>query len=136
VLKSEAVRSSRCGGIAGGGGCARPAAIWGWGMSDTRTGWRRFRVVAWVAVIPAVVVVASVGGVAGASTSAPGHAMPNAIGELDCNGFSHIQRSVRPTMMCADPRLGSAERFEDNGHYIGHDEPPIRLLSRRSLHHA
>jgi hypothetical protein len=57
---------------------------------------------------------------------------PNAIGELDCNGFSPIQQSVKPTMACTDPVSldgFAGTRFEDNGHYIGHDEPSIRFLS-------
>ena len=58
-------------------------------------------------------------------------------GELDCNGFSIRQRSVRRTMSCAD--IGAKRgvvndhiwnnRFHDNGHYIGHDEPDMTFLS-------
>ncbi|HEX9036821.1 MAG TPA: hypothetical protein VF808_07500 [Ktedonobacterales bacterium] len=57
---------------------------------------------------------------------------PNAVGGLDCNGFSPIQRPVKVTGVCADPHGfydGRANRFEDNGHYIGHDEPSLRFLS-------
>jgi hypothetical protein len=57
---------------------------------------------------------------------------PNAVGALDCNGFSPIQRTVKPTMVCTDPRSienGAGARFEDNEHYIGHDEPSTRFLS-------
>jgi hypothetical protein len=66
-----------------------------------------------------------------AGADQPGVA-PNAIGELDCNGFSPIQQSVKPTMACTDPRSiydSAGARFNDNGHYIGHDEPSIRFLS-------
>ena len=59
---------------------------------------------------------------------------PNAIGELDCNGFSPMQHTVKPTMACTDPRSlydGSGARFEDNEHYIGHDEPSVRFLSTK-----
>jgi len=68
-------------------------------------------------------------GSAGADT---GGVAPNLIGELDCNGFSAIQQSVKPTMACTDPRSlsnGAGARFEDNEHYIGHDEPSARFLS-------
>jgi hypothetical protein len=57
---------------------------------------------------------------------------PNAVGALDCNGFSPIQKTLKPTMVCTDPRSienGAGARFEDNEHYIGHDEPSIRFLS-------
>jgi hypothetical protein len=67
---------------------------------------------------------------AGADGSA-GRVKPNAVGELDCNGFSPIQRSVKPTMLCADPSLSRTVRLEDHEHYIGHDEPSVRFLSNR-----
>jgi hypothetical protein len=54
---------------------------------------------------------------------------PRAVGGLDCNGLSPIQRPARVGMMCADPRGSDAGRFEENGHYIGHDEPSMRFLS-------
>jgi hypothetical protein len=58
-------------------------------------------------------------------------------GELDCNGFSKVQKSVRPTMNCTDirgiPGKGNKNswdgRFYDNGHYIGHDEPDADFIS-------
>jgi hypothetical protein len=56
---------------------------------------------------------------------------PNATGELDCNGFSPIQHSVKPGLACADPRGSDGGRFLDHGHYIGHDEPSVRFLSTR-----
>ena len=56
---------------------------------------------------------------------------PNATGELDCNGFSPIQRSVKLDLACADPRGSDGGRFLDHGHYIGHDEPSMRFLSTR-----
>lgn len=57
---------------------------------------------------------------------------PNAVGALDCNGYSPIQRLIKPNGVCTDPRSiydGQGARFEDNGHYIGHDEPSLRFLS-------
>jgi hypothetical protein len=59
-------------------------------------------------------------------------------GELDCNGFSPVQRPRRP-MLCTDirgiPGAGNQNswdgRFFDNGHYIGHDEPDATFISNR-----
>ena len=72
----------------------------------------------------------------GASASS-GHAVSataGKAGELDCNGYSRIQKSVRPDMACTDLHIvydGVPGRFYDNGHYIGHDEPSVRFLSSR-----
>jgi hypothetical protein len=57
-------------------------------------------------------------------------------GELDCNAFSPVQKSVRP-MTCTDIKgvLGVDNKntwggkFYDNGHYIGHDEPDATFQS-------
>jgi hypothetical protein len=54
---------------------------------------------------------------------------PRAIGGLDCNGLSPIQRPSKIGMMCADPRGSDYGRFVENGHYIGHDEPSVRFIS-------
>ncbi|HEV2371466.1 MAG TPA: hypothetical protein VGS19_04780 [Streptosporangiaceae bacterium] len=54
---------------------------------------------------------------------------PRAVGLLDCNGLSPIQRPLKPTLSCADPRGRWDGRFYENGHYIGHDEPSIRFVS-------
>jgi hypothetical protein len=81
-------------------------------------------------VIAAAVTVAASAGTAQAA-GAGTHVMPQARGELDCNGFSPIQRAVKPTLICADARLSKDERFEDHGHYIGHDEPSLRFVSSR-----
>ena len=59
----------------------------------------------------------------------PGAVRPRAVGGLDCNGLSPVQRPARPGMMCADPRGSDDGRFFENGHYIGHDEPSVRFLS-------
>jgi hypothetical protein len=61
-----------------------------------------------------------------------GGVQPAPTGMLDCNGFSSIQRSVKVTSACTDPRGYDGGRFYDNGHYIGHDEPIVRFLSNRS----
>ena len=93
--------------------------------------WRsRVRAAAIVGAVAAAAVVGAARADAGASRAAA-HIAPNARGELDCNGFSSIQKSVKPTMVCADPRLSPDERFEDHGHYIGHDEPALRFVSSR-----
>ena len=66
-------------------------------------------------VIAVAVAVATSAGTAGAAGDGA-HVMPQAQGELDCNGFSPMQRSVKPTLICADARLSKDERFEDHGH--------------------
>jgi hypothetical protein len=67
---------------------------------------------------------------------------PNKINMLDCNGYSSKYATVRPgsKALCTDPvnRHGvkvngkwHSERFEDNGHYIGHDEPSVKFISNK-----
>jgi hypothetical protein len=64
---------------------------------------------------------------------------PAARGALDCNGFSPVQQSIKPTAVCTDVRgfagIENANvddgRFFDNGHYIGHDEPDLTFLSTK-----
>lgn len=64
---------------------------------------------------------------------------PRKFGELDCNGKSTVQQSVRKTMLCTDVRgfAGVSNRntedghFYDNGLYIGHDEPDMTFLSEK-----
>ena len=67
---------------------------------------------------------------------------PNHVNNLDCNGYSSTYQALSPTgrMHCTDP-LGleavqsggktvmRGARFEDNGHYIGHDEPSVKFIS-------
>jgi len=52
-------------------------------------------------------------------------------GGLDCNGFSSTgqQPFISPSL-CTDLRGGNDERIEDNGHYIGHDEPSVQFNSQ------
>ena len=66
-----------------------------------------------------------------ASAGRPAAVRPRAVGGLDCNGLSPIQRPVKNGFMCADPRGPYGGRFYENGHYIGHDEPSVRFLSGR-----
>ncbi|HEY7145441.1 MAG TPA: hypothetical protein VH637_14455, partial [Streptosporangiaceae bacterium] len=67
---------------------------------------------------------------------------PKAVNQLDCNGYSTKYKALRPgsKMNCTDPimreqetvngkKVTKTERFEDNGHYIGHDEPSVKFIS-------
>ena len=73
-------------------------------------------------------------GTAGARTTAS--YTPAASGELDCNGFSPVQKAVRASE-CTDIRgINGVDnqntwggKFYDNGVYIGHDEPDATFLS-------
>ena len=71
---------------------------------------------------------------ANAAPAAQGGVRPRAMGELDCNGWSKIEKpAASHKLLCTDIRgiHGHYSRFYDNGHYIGHDEPSIRFLSNR-----
>ena len=51
-------------------------------------------------------------------------------GNLDCNGFSAIQKPLKTYLPCSDFfASNSYQRGYDNGHYIGHDEPSIGFFS-------
>ena len=59
---------------------------------------------------------------------------PNAVGMMDCNGHSTKYRDVKQDLGggCTDPLGywdGSAWRFNDNGSYVGHDEPSVKFIS-------
>jgi hypothetical protein len=56
---------------------------------------------------------------------------PRAVGEIDCNGLSPTQHPAKMGLACADPHGGDGGRFEENGHYIGHDEPSVRFISHQ-----
>ncbi|HUY97109.1 MAG TPA: hypothetical protein VMW47_05765 [Verrucomicrobiae bacterium] len=63
-----------------------------------------------------------------------GSVSPNVTNMLDCNGHSLSYRSVKVDLggLCTDPLAiwnGYADRFYDNGRYVGHDEPSVRFLS-------
>jgi hypothetical protein len=51
------------------------------------------------------------------------------VGGLDCNGLSKIQKPLLRTNLCTDPRGLQGGRFEENGVYVGHDEPSIGFYS-------
>ena len=90
--------------------------------------WRN-RLSAITAVVAGAVTALALGGampaVSAAQPAAAGRAAvaPHAIGMLDCNGLSTVQRAVKQGLSCIDPRGPGVSRFEDNEHYIGHDEP-------------
>jgi hypothetical protein len=69
---------------------------------------------------------------------------PNAVNNLDCNGWSAKYKSIDPShrALCTDPlgpttykgnapvsKYSRNGRFVDNGHYVGHDEPSIKFIS-------
>jgi hypothetical protein len=80
----------------------------------------------------------------GAMTGVPAHAAQSANvpassssttparGELDCNGFSTVQKELRANL-CTDISghiKGAYDgKYYDNGRYIGHDEPDTTFLS-------
>jgi hypothetical protein len=77
-----------------------------------------------------------------AKAAAPQHVKPNHVNQLDCNGYSTKYKALNPAgrMHCTDPMrrhlvkvhgkmVLRASRFEDNGHYIGHDEPSVKFES-------
>jgi hypothetical protein len=84
------------------------------------------------AVVAGVALSLAIGGAAPAASARAGAAVPpGSVGELDCNGLSPIQQPVKSALPCLDPRGSSEGRAEENGHYIGHDEPSIRFISRQ-----
>jgi hypothetical protein len=52
----------------------------------------------------------------------------NPVGGLDCNGYSKVQKPLRPQDSCTDFYSEYGRGF-DNGHYVGHDEPSIGFYS-------
>jgi hypothetical protein len=55
----------------------------------------------------------------------------NSVGGLDCNGFSLIQKPVRRGMLCTEIAANTMHGFEDNGNYVGHDEPAAEFFSSK-----
>jgi hypothetical protein len=75
-----------------------------------------------------------VGASSGSGLSGASSIAPNATNEVDCNGLSPSYRPVKLTMagLCTDAisrEDGKPARFEDNGRYIGHDEPSVKFIS-------
>ena len=61
--------------------------------------------------------------------------MPNHTSMMDCNGHSPKYKDVKQDLggLCTDPNgglwNGKSYRFDDNGVYVGHDEPSIKFIS-------
>ncbi|MDT5126440.1 MAG: hypothetical protein QOH54_2084, partial [Mycobacterium sp.] len=70
-----------------------------------------------------------------AAASPGGGVRPHPTSEMDCNGHSPVYKSVKPGLggLCTDPvrveKNGDKYRFNDNGVYIGHDEPSVKFIS-------
>src|ERR1039458_8580121 len=66
-----------------------------------------------------------------ATASASTGIAPKSTSMMDCNGHSPKYHEVRQDMVggCTDPRGTWSGRFEDNGRYVGHDEPSIKFIS-------
>ncbi|MGH3273894.1 MAG: hypothetical protein ACRDNZ_06145, partial [Streptosporangiaceae bacterium] len=102
----------------------------------------------WVLVTAPVLAIGmtAMGTASQAATARPavvaGQVTPNHVNNLDCNGYSSAYQALSQSgkMRCTDPlSLQQAQvggktalrgaRFEDNGHYIGHDEPSVKFIS-------
>jgi hypothetical protein len=116
-----------------------------------RTIWPRRS--AWALVISPVLLVAGLTAAASSPAAVASPTMPTAsrasapvrpnhVNQLDCNGYSTKYKALNPgqKMHCTDPlRLHRVKydgkwvlrgyRFQDNGHYIGHDEPSVKFIS-------
>jgi hypothetical protein len=64
------------------------------------------------------------------ATGSPVSWHPAAVGGLDCNGYSLVQRPIKLGLPCADIASNDDEGFLDNGHYVGHDEADVGFFSR------
>jgi hypothetical protein len=77
-----------------------------------------------------------------AGSNATAQVKPNPVNQLDCNGYSTKYKALNPGMKahCTDPfrthtvkydgkNVTRGYRFQDNGHYIGHDEPSVKFIS-------
>ena len=65
------------------------------------------------------------------ATASPSTQHFAAHGGLDCNNHSPTgQTTFRTFDICSDPRGPNNTRFEDNGHYVGHDEPATQFYSQ------
>jgi hypothetical protein len=101
-------------------------------MAGSRPAWKVV-LTAFVLLLSAVAAVAGLPAASHAATT-------RAVGELDCNGDSPVQHSVKANMICTDIRGFANEdnantwggRFYDNGVYIGHDEPDMTFYSTAS----
>ena len=90
-------------------------------------------VTAQLLIAPGVGLAASHGARPGSPAMAAGSSKISHMGNLDCNGHSPVQRPVKPGgIICAEVHLApGGSRFEDNGSYIGHDEPTVQFYSNQ-----
>jgi hypothetical protein len=65
-----------------------------------------------------------------AAQARPAAAHVNPFGGLDCNGFSPLQKTFRH-LLCTEIAANDEHGFEDNGHYVGHDEPDLGFFSKK-----
>jgi hypothetical protein len=74
----------------------------------------------------------SVGAVSAKGSRAANSSTPQfaPTGNLDCNGYSNIQQPLKVGQICTDFKGYDGGRGEDNGHYIGHDEPANQFNSQ------
>src|SRR5262249_21879244 len=86
--------------------------------------------------VGAALVAALATGPAGPAAASAGGSVPaNPVSMVDCNGHSLVYQPVKVGLggLCADPIEigldGRASPFEDNGIYIGHDEPSVKFIS-------
>jgi hypothetical protein len=78
------------------------------------------------ALLGSLIVSASLALAAQASVAASWQPAPK--GGLDCNGFSPVQTTFRH-LWCTEIAANDENGFEDNGHYVGHDEPDLGFFS-------
>jgi len=104
--------------------------------SARRLRWRLLLVPAvGIAAICQLSLIGSAGAATMASTAKTSDSVaPKQANELDCNGWSREYSTVRKLAgdTCVDPIKvvdGQATRFNDNGWYVGHDEPSIKFIS-------
>lgn len=66
-----------------------------------------------------------------AAARASASVKPHSTGMMDCNGHSPKYHDVKVDLGggCTDPRGNWGGRFEDNGTYVGHDEPSVKFIS-------
>jgi len=107
------------------------------GSPGHRRGWYLLLIpVLGVAVVGQLSLVGSAASAAAARPVTGASVAPNPVNELDCNGWSAKYGTVRKLAgdLCTDPgRIvnGKIERFDDNGWYVGHDEPSVKFISNQ-----
>jgi len=104
-----------------------------WAGSRYRRHWSLFTVSLGVAVLAAAPLMAAPGTSLAAARSPAATSGIRPVGNLDCNGYSPVQRAVKPGgIICAEVHgVGEYGHLLDNGHYIGHDEPTVQFYSRQ-----